>query len=80
MTTMNKPKLPNYFRNARPHHLDNKVVTWFTLDRIKIGRSVDFNRTQHTGSVALVSPCGEIALVRQHDRIVEVEVCELTTI
>jgi hypothetical protein len=80
MTTMNKPKLPNYFRNSRPHHLDNKSVTWFTLDRIKIGRSTDFNRTQHSGTVALVSPCGEIALVRQHDRIVEVEVCELTTI
>jgi hypothetical protein len=81
MNTMtNKPILPNYFRGSRPHHLDGKSVTWFTLDRVKIGRSVDFNRAQHNGTVALVSPCGEIAMIRQHDRMVEVEVCELTTI
>jgi hypothetical protein len=80
MNTVNKPKLPNYFLKSRPHHLDNKVVTWFNLDRVKVGRSVDFNRTQHHGTVALVSPCGEIALIRQADRMVEVEVCELTTL
>jgi hypothetical protein len=78
--TTNKPKLPNYFLKSRPHHLDNKLVTWFSLDRVKVGRSVDFNRTQHHGTVAFVSPCGEIAMISQVNGMVEVEVCELTTL
>jgi len=80
MNNTNKPKLPNYFLKSRPHHLDNKVVTWFSLDRVKVGRSVDFNRTQHTGTVAFVSPCGEIAMISQFNGMTEVEVCELTVI
>lgn len=76
---MNKPKLPGYMMTTRPHYLDGKPVVWQTLERIKLGRSIEFYRKDHYGHVMRVSPCGNIAMVKQHDAIVEVDVCELST-
>jgi hypothetical protein len=76
---MLKP-LPNYLKTSRAHYLNGKPVQWSTLERIRLGKSIEIYRKEHSGHVIHVSPCGGVAVVKQHDGIVEVEVCELSTV
>lgn len=76
--------LPRYLQGARSHVLDGKTVQWSNLIKLKIGKSVDYYRTDHHGRVVLVSSCGNIALVQIQEsnqtNFVEVEVPDLTAI
>lgn len=45
------------------HHLQGKRVSWTTLEKIKLGRSVEYIRKLHYGMVKDVSSCGGMVLV-----------------
>jgi hypothetical protein len=79
---MNKRPLPVYFKGSRPSFLDGKKVRWMTLERVSSGCRVDFIRSYHGGKVMLISPCGNIAMVKNivTGAIDEVEVSELTIV
>ena len=45
------------------HSLQNKRVSWNTLHKIKLGRSVEYIRKMNFGVVVDVSTCGNLCLV-----------------
>lgn len=45
------------------HYLQEKRVEWNTLEKIKLGRTVEYIRRNHEGTVKDVSTCGGLCLV-----------------
>ncbi len=45
------------------HYMQNKQVSWNTLEKIKLGRTVEYIRRNHEGTVIDVSQCGGLCLV-----------------
>lgn len=45
------------------HYLLNKRVSWFTLEKFKFGRTVEYARRIHFGIVKDITQCGNLCLV-----------------
>lgn len=63
------------------HHLLNKRVSWNILEKIHLGKSVEYIRKMNFGTVKDITSCGGLCLVvdelgNKH----EVETCELDSL
>jgi hypothetical protein len=45
------------------HHMMNKRVSWNTLEKVKLGKTVHYIRKMQFGIVKDVSSCGNLCLV-----------------
>lgn len=49
------------------HYLLNKKVSWFTLQKIRLGKSVEYIRRLNYGTVKDITSCGGLCLVIDDD-------------
>ncbi len=63
--------------NMITHHMVNKRVSWNTLEKVKLGKTVHYIRKMKFGVVKDVSQCGNLCLVVDDiGNRYELEVCE----
>ena len=60
------------------HHLLNKRVSWNTLEKIRLGKNVEYVRKMNFGVVRDVTSCGGLCLViDDNEEKHEIETAEL---
>jgi len=63
------------------HYMTGKRVSWYTLQKIKLGKTIEYMRKINYGKVVDVSTCGNLCLVVEDNGVQhEIETSEVDSL